>query len=126
MDNRVDLRKEVQRLKEGGVPDAVAAVEARASKAQSLANNLQTELDETSWRHELVETDQLRNARTQVQQMETKLLELTWSKSALRADLSRQAIEDYKKSPKFEMGLVQMGRVSLEYGYQLALVQLRA
>ncbi|RRT60565.1 hypothetical protein B296_00031899 [Ensete ventricosum] len=57
MDNRVDLRKEVQRLKEGGVPDAVAMVEARASKAQSLADNIQTELDEASWRHELVEME---------------------------------------------------------------------
>ncbi|RRT57323.1 hypothetical protein B296_00047333 [Ensete ventricosum] len=29
----------------------------------------------------------------------------------------KQAIEDYKKSPGFEMGLVRMGRVSLEYDY---------
>ncbi|RWW84909.1 hypothetical protein BHE74_00006464 [Ensete ventricosum] len=38
LDNKVDLlRKEVQRLKEGGYLDAVAAVEARALKAKSLA-----------------------------------------------------------------------------------------
>ncbi|RWW07286.1 hypothetical protein GW17_00029330 [Ensete ventricosum] len=58
--------------------------------------------------------------------METELPELTRSKDALRADLPRQAIEDYNKSFKFEMGLVRMGRVSLEYGYQLALARLRA
>ncbi|RWW85498.1 hypothetical protein BHE74_00005809 [Ensete ventricosum] len=42
-------------------------------------------------------------------EMETELLELTQSKDALRMDLSRQAIKDYKKSSGFEMGLVRMG-----------------
>ncbi|RWW70103.1 hypothetical protein BHE74_00022234 [Ensete ventricosum] len=37
-----------------------------------------------------------------------------------------QAIEEYKKSLIFEMGLVWIGRVSLEYGYQLAFARLRA
>ncbi|RRT36149.1 hypothetical protein B296_00045892 [Ensete ventricosum] len=112
MDNRVDLlRKEVQRLKKGGDLDVVAAVEAQASEAQSLIDNLQTELDE--------------NARTQVWQMEIELLELTRSKDALRANLPRQAIEDYKKSFGFEMGLVRMRRISLENGYQLVLVRLQ-
>ncbi|RZS10142.1 hypothetical protein BHM03_00041313, partial [Ensete ventricosum] len=69
---------------------------------------------------------QLRNAMTQVRQMETELLELTRAKDALRADLPRQAIEDYKKSLGFETGLVRMGRVSLEYEYQLALARLQA
>ncbi|RWW60846.1 hypothetical protein BHE74_00032131 [Ensete ventricosum] len=130
MDNIVDLlRKEVQRLKEGGDLDAVAAAEAQASEAQSLADNLQTELDEANQRQESVEAElgeaqgllanlwrqladsqgklvesygrlddsesQLRNARTQVRQMEIELLELTRSKDALQAALSRQAIEDY-------------------------------
>ncbi|RRT66866.1 hypothetical protein B296_00009104 [Ensete ventricosum] len=58
--------------------------------------------------------------------VETELLELTRSKDALWTDPSRQAIKDYKKSPGFEMGLVQMGRLSLEYRYQLELVRLRA
>ncbi|RZS14586.1 hypothetical protein BHM03_00046290 [Ensete ventricosum] len=40
--------------------------------------------------------------------------------------LPQQAIEEYKKSLRFEMGLVWIGRVSLEYGYQLALARLRA
>ncbi|RWW86053.1 hypothetical protein BHE74_00005223 [Ensete ventricosum] len=138
MDNRVDLlRKEVQRLKEGGDPDAVVAVEARASEAQSLADNLQTELDEANRRRESVEAElgeargllaDLRRqlADSQGKLMETELLELTRSKDALRADLPRQAIEDYKKSSRFEMGLVRMGWVSLKYGYQLVLARLRA
>ncbi|RZR86035.1 hypothetical protein BHM03_00013131 [Ensete ventricosum] len=58
--------------------------------------------------------------------MENVLLKLTYSMKALRVDLPRQAIEDYKKSPGFEMGLVRMGHVSLEYGYQLVLARFRA
>ncbi|RRT37634.1 hypothetical protein B296_00038399 [Ensete ventricosum] len=44
---------------------------------------------------------------------------------ALRVDLPKQAIEEYKKLSGFEMGLVRMGWVSLEYGYRLALARLR-
>ncbi|RWV86308.1 hypothetical protein GW17_00051814, partial [Ensete ventricosum] len=44
----------------------------------------------------------------------------------LREDLPKRAVEKYKESPGFEMGLVRMGRVSLEYGYQLALARLQA
>ncbi|RWW83941.1 hypothetical protein BHE74_00007503 [Ensete ventricosum] len=69
---------------------------------------------------------QLRSARTQVCEMETELVELTQSKDALRVDLPRRIIEDYKKSPGFEIDLVRMGRVSLEYGYQLAQARLQA
>ncbi|RZS10766.1 hypothetical protein BHM03_00042035 [Ensete ventricosum] len=58
--------------------------------------------------------------------MEDEFLKLTRVMEALQVDLRKQAIEDYKKSPGFEIGLVQMGRVSLEYGYQLALAQFRA
>ncbi|RWW78286.1 hypothetical protein BHE74_00013510 [Ensete ventricosum] len=58
--------------------------------------------------------------------MEIELLELTQAKDALWVDLPRQTIKDYKKSPRFEMGLVRMGRVSLEYRYQLVLARLQA
>ncbi|RZR96581.1 hypothetical protein BHM03_00025634 [Ensete ventricosum] len=69
---------------------------------------------------------QLRNLRTQVRQIEDELLNLTWAMDALRVDLPKQAIKEYKKSPGFEMGLVRIGRVFLEYGYQLVLAQLGA
>ncbi|RRT53457.1 hypothetical protein B296_00028174 [Ensete ventricosum] len=57
--------------------------------------------------------------------METELLDLARSKEALREDLPKRVIEEYKESPGFEMGLVRMGRVSMEYGYQLALARLQ-
>ncbi|RRT51105.1 hypothetical protein B296_00023981 [Ensete ventricosum] len=52
--------------------------------------------------------------------------DLARSKEALQEDLPKRAIEEYKESLGFEMGLVRMGRVSLEYGYQLALTRLQA
>ncbi|RWW78337.1 hypothetical protein BHE74_00013484 [Ensete ventricosum] len=69
---------------------------------------------------------QLWNVRTQVRQMENELLKLTQIMNALWIDLSKQAVEDYKKLLGFEIGLLQMGWVSLQYDYQLALARLRA
>ncbi|RZS23152.1 hypothetical protein BHM03_00056020 [Ensete ventricosum] len=146
------LRQELQDLKEGGNPDAVAAAEVRAVEVQSVAEHLRNELEEANGRRASVEAElektrsesaslerqladirerlgdsegQLRSARAQVRQMETKLLDLARSKEALREDLPKRAIEEYKESPGFEMGLVRMGRVSLEYEYQLALTRLQ-
>ncbi|RRT58376.1 hypothetical protein B296_00038443 [Ensete ventricosum] len=94
-----------------------------ASEAQSLAEHLRVELDE----EQLDDSKgQLRGVRAQVRQMETELLDLARSKDALREELLRRAIEDYKKSPGFKMGLMRMGRVSLEYRYQLVLARLQA
>ncbi|RRT71505.1 hypothetical protein B296_00018852 [Ensete ventricosum] len=91
------------------------------------APNVPLEIDLTPLTHGTwIWLDGEASTRTQVQEMETKLLKLTRARDALRTDLPRQAIEDYKKSAGFEMGLVRMGRVSLEYRYQLALAQLRA
>ncbi|RWW46503.1 hypothetical protein BHE74_00047581 [Ensete ventricosum] len=125
----------------------------RLSEAQSLAEHLRVELDEANDRRASVEADlevarsesaslerqladlherlgdsegQLRSARAQVRQMETELLDLARSKEALREDLPKKAVEEYKESLGFEMGLVRMGHVLLEYGYQLALVRLQA
>ncbi|RWW81437.1 hypothetical protein BHE74_00010193 [Ensete ventricosum] len=130
------LRQELQDLKEGGNPDVVATVEVRAIEAQSVAERLWIELDEANSRRASVARrspgtagrlrGQLRSARARVRQMETELLNLARSKEALREDLPKRAIEEYKESPEFEMGLVRMGRVSLEYGYQLALTRLQA
>ncbi|RZS00916.1 hypothetical protein BHM03_00030701 [Ensete ventricosum] len=152
LDGKVTLlRQELQDLKEGGIPDAMVAVEVRAAVAQSLAEHLRVELNEANDRRASVEADlekarsesaslerqlvdlhkrlgdsegQLRSARAQVRQMETELLDLARSKEALREDLPKRAVKNYKESPGFEMGLVRMGRVSLEYGYQLALARL--
>ncbi|RRT78490.1 hypothetical protein B296_00010805 [Ensete ventricosum] len=148
-----DLRPLTHGTPEGRNPDVVAAAEARAVEAQSIAERLRLELNEANSRRALAEVEleqfrsesasqerqladlrewpgnsegQLRGARARVRQMETELLDLARSKEALREDLPKRAIEEYKESPGFEMGLVRMGRVSLEYGYQLALTRLQA
>ncbi|RZS08460.1 hypothetical protein BHM03_00039443 [Ensete ventricosum] len=138
LDNKSDvLHKEVQRLKEGSDPDAVAVTNRRASKAQSLAENLQVELEEATQQRESLERElgETRNALSDSRNLPKfkssllickQLAELTRAMDALRVDLPKQDIEDYKKSPGFEMGLVRMGWVSLEYGYQLALARLQA
>ncbi|RZS21113.1 hypothetical protein BHM03_00053703 [Ensete ventricosum] len=51
------LHQELQDLKEGGNPDVVAAVEVRASEAQSLAEHLRVELDEMNGCRVSVEVD---------------------------------------------------------------------
>ncbi|RWW39599.1 hypothetical protein BHE74_00055060 [Ensete ventricosum] len=102
-----------------------ASVEADLEKARSESANLERQLADL--RKRLGDSKgQLRSARAQVPQMETELLDLARSKEALWEDLLKRAVEKYKESPGFEMGLVRMGRVSLEYGYQLALAQLQA
>ncbi|RZR82910.1 hypothetical protein BHM03_00009440 [Ensete ventricosum] len=93
--------------------------------AQVESASLERQIDDLQKRLDDSE-GQLRGARAQVCQMETELLDLTRSKDVLREELPRRAIEDYKKSPEFEMDLMWMGRVSLEYGYQLALAHLQA
>ncbi|THU57638.1 hypothetical protein C4D60_Mb03t05640 [Musa balbisiana] len=44
----------------------------------------------------------------------------------LRPVKDKEAIEAYKKSEGFELGLIRMGRVSYEYGYKVALGRFRA
>ncbi|RZS22457.1 hypothetical protein BHM03_00055249 [Ensete ventricosum] len=62
---------------------------------------------------------------TQIHRLAVDLYTLP-SKVLLDRAVKTMAIEDYKKSSGFEMGLVRMCRVSLEYDYQLALARLRA
>ncbi|RWW32747.1 hypothetical protein BHE74_00008528 [Ensete ventricosum] len=58
--------------------------------------------------------------------MENKLIKMTQVMDALRIDLPKQAVEDYKKLSGFKMGPVRMGWVSFEYDYQLALARFHA
>ncbi|RWW38302.1 hypothetical protein BHE74_00056475 [Ensete ventricosum] len=134
LDGNVTLRRqELQDLKEGGNLDAVVAAEVRAAEAQSLVEHLRVELDEANGRRASVEAD-LEKARLESASLERQLANLHKrlgdSEGQLRRGspgrLTEEGGEKYKESPGFEMGLVQMGRVSLEYGYQLALARLQA
>ena len=43
-----------------------------------------------------------------------------------RLEKDKKLIEDYKASSGFQLGLVQTGRVSYEYGYRIALARFKA
>ncbi|RRT78694.1 hypothetical protein B296_00011606 [Ensete ventricosum] len=82
-----------------------ASVEAELEKSRSESASLERQLADL--RERLGDSEgQLRSARAQVRQMETELLNLDRSKEALREDLPKRTIEEYKESPGFEMGLV--------------------
>ncbi|RRT40164.1 hypothetical protein B296_00042978 [Ensete ventricosum] len=108
----------VLRLKDGCNLDAIVSAEQWATEAQVLANNLKTKLEEATRERETLEKELCR--------MKDELLKLNQAVDALRVDLPKQAIKEYKKSLGFEMGLVHMRQVSLEYGYQLTLAWLQA
>ncbi|RWW87227.1 hypothetical protein BHE74_00003962 [Ensete ventricosum] len=149
MDNKADgLRKEIQEMKAGAGSNTVAATEQRAFEAQSLADHYKIELEEATRRWESLEMelseaqglltdsqnqlnearelladsqDQLKGVRARGCQMEDELLNLTGSTEALKVDLPKKVVADYKKTTEFEMGLVRTGQVSYEYGYRVAL-----
>ncbi|RRT39000.1 hypothetical protein B296_00045988 [Ensete ventricosum] len=88
-----------------------ASIEAELEKSRSESTSLERQLADL--RERLGDSEgQFRSARARVRQMETELLDLARSNEALREDLSKRAIEESKELPGFEMGLVQMGRVS--------------
>ncbi|RZS22188.1 hypothetical protein BHM03_00054945, partial [Ensete ventricosum] len=97
-----DLRPLTHGTPEGGNSDAVATVEVRATEVQSLAEHLRVELDEANIRQASVEAN-LEVARVGLASLERQL-----------ADLRER------------LGDSEMGRVSLEYGHQLALARLQA
>ncbi|RZR97646.1 hypothetical protein BHM03_00026875, partial [Ensete ventricosum] len=73
IDNKFNLlRKEVQKLKEGGNPEAVAAAERRATEAQALIENLQAELEEAARQWESMEKE-LSRARVKLVDLQKQL-----------------------------------------------------
>ncbi|RWW70330.1 hypothetical protein BHE74_00022022, partial [Ensete ventricosum] len=115
-------------LKEGENPDDVVAVEVRVAEAGSLVEHLRVELDEANSRRASVEAD-LEVARAESGPSAPngdRAAGLGSIKGGSPEDLPKKVVEEYKESSGFEMGLVRMGRVSLEYEYQLALARLQA
>ncbi|RRT42714.1 hypothetical protein B296_00037409 [Ensete ventricosum] len=66
------LRQELQDLKDGENPYAVAAVEVRAAEAQSVAERLRIELDEANSRRASVEAE-LERTRSESASLESSL-----------------------------------------------------
>ncbi|RZR74083.1 hypothetical protein BHM03_00031752 [Ensete ventricosum] len=100
------------------------SLEIELSEVKDLLGDLQNQLNDA---RELlgVSQSQLKDVRARGRRMEDELLNLTRNTEALKVDLPKEAVADYKKSVGFKMGLVRTGQVSYEYGYQVALARFR-
>ncbi|RWW28646.1 hypothetical protein GW17_00006864 [Ensete ventricosum] len=68
---------------------------------------------------------QLMEQRAGRRKVDGELLKVIKELGAQRADLPKQAIEGYKESTGFKLGLQRIGRVSYEYGYRACTWTLR-
>ncbi|RWW44406.1 hypothetical protein BHE74_00049823 [Ensete ventricosum] len=116
-------KQEIDALKSGGGPEVVAAVEERASKPEKELEKTKRERDEMLQRLD-ASNKELNEA--QARKMDDELLQSVKALESARAELPRQAVDDYKELADFKKGLKRMGRVTYEYGYRVALARFRS
>ncbi|RRT32101.1 hypothetical protein B296_00048197 [Ensete ventricosum] len=132
------LQQELDALKSGGGPKAVAKAEERASELQEELEKTRRERDEALLRckaskkelHEvrsnLIEVQRLlKEARVRAQKMDDELLQTVKALKSAQAELPRQAVVQYKESLGFKEGLKRMGRATYEYGHRVVLARWR-
>ncbi|THU60561.1 hypothetical protein C4D60_Mb07t14070 [Musa balbisiana] len=136
-----ELRHQVEEIKAGSGPEAVAAAEKRAADLEAAVERLKSELQSSEGSNKelqkLLRVDrvELRLLKSKACTLSKKLEEAKAEAKAaskalteearLRPKKDKEAIETYKKSEGFELGLTRMGRVSYEYGYRIALCRFR-
>ncbi|RWV78144.1 hypothetical protein GW17_00060933, partial [Ensete ventricosum] len=109
MDYRItSLQQEIDTLKSGG---GRRAFDKELNEARSDLSEVQKLLKE---------------ARVRARKMDDELLQSVKALESARAELPRQAVDDYKESAGFKEGLKRMGRVTYEYGYRVALARFRS
>ncbi|RRT52467.1 hypothetical protein B296_00007214 [Ensete ventricosum] len=140
MDYRIsNLQHELDGLKSGGGPEAVAKAEERTSELEQELGKTKQERNEalqrleasekelTEVRSNLAEIQRLlKEARVRARKMDDELLQSVKALESARSELPKQAVDRYKESAGFKEGLKQMGRVTYEYGYRVALARFRA
>ncbi|RWW57458.1 hypothetical protein BHE74_00035765 [Ensete ventricosum] len=140
MDYRIShLQQELDALKSGGGPEAVAKAEERASELEQELEKTKRERDEALQRLEASEKELsevrsnlakiqrlLKDARVRARKMDDELLQAVKALENARAELPRQSVDYYKNSVDFKEGLKRMGRVTYEYGYRVALARFHA
>ncbi|RZS26566.1 hypothetical protein BHM03_00059920 [Ensete ventricosum] len=130
---------ELDALKSGAGPEAIAKAEERASELEQELGKTKQERDEALQRLEasekeltevqsnLVEIQRLlKEARVRAQKMNDELLQSVKALESARSELPKQAVDLYKESANIKEGLKRMGRVTYEYGYRVALARFRA
>ncbi|RWW43956.1 hypothetical protein BHE74_00050328 [Ensete ventricosum] len=115
---------------------AVAKAEERASELQEELEKTKRERGEELLRREASEKELhevrshlgdaqrlLKEARVRARKMDDELLQAMKALESARAELPRQSIVQYKELLGFKEGLKRMGRMTYEYGYQVALAR---
>nr|XP_018675334.1 PREDICTED: uncharacterized protein LOC108951563 [Musa acuminata subsp. malaccensis] len=142
VNRNVELHRQVEEVRAGAGPEAVAAVEKRATEFEAEAARLRSELEAAKKANEelqktiRVERIELRLLKTEASALSKKLeeakaetraaLEALAKEARLRPAKDKELLEAYKKSEGFELGLTRTGRVSFEYGYRVATSRFRA
>ncbi|XP_064969659.1 uncharacterized protein LOC135615293 [Musa acuminata AAA Group] len=132
-----ELCHQLEEVRAGSGPEAVAAAEKRATDSEEEVARLKAALEQSG--NSVKELQEfLRLDRAELRLLKSEALDLTKrvekaeaeahaaadalaEEIRLRPSKDREAIEAYKKSENFELGLTRMGRVSYEYGYRIAL-----
>ncbi|RRT31213.1 hypothetical protein B296_00051673 [Ensete ventricosum] len=122
-----------------GGPEAIAEAEERAfglreelekikgGNAEELLRREASEKGLQAVRGHLGDAQQLlKEAQTRARKMDDELLQTVKDLESARAELPWHAVARYKGSLGFKEGLKQMGRVTYEYGYRVALARFRA
>ncbi|RRT40372.1 hypothetical protein B296_00035312 [Ensete ventricosum] len=130
---------ELDALKFGGGPEAVAKAEERAFELEQELEKTKRERDEALQRLEASEKELsevrsnlaeiqrlLKEARVRAQKMDDELLQSVKALENARAELPRKAVDHYKESTGFKKGLKRMGQVTYEYRYRVALDRFHA
>ncbi|RZS28488.1 hypothetical protein BHM03_00062081 [Ensete ventricosum] len=129
MDYRISsLQQEIEALKSGGGPELEKELEKTKHERDEGLQRLEAsdkELNEA--RVDLSKVQRLlKEAWVRARKMDDELLQSVKALESARAELPRQAIDDYKESAGFKEGLKRMGRVTYEYGYRVALTRFRS
>ncbi|RRT41438.1 hypothetical protein B296_00032540 [Ensete ventricosum] len=130
------LQHELNTLKSGGGPEAVAKAEERASELEQELEKTKRERDEALQRLNASEKELnevrsslseiqrlLKEARVRAWKMDDELLQSIKALENARAELPKQSVDRYKESAGFKERLKRMGRVTNEYGYRVALTR---
>ncbi|RZR75767.1 hypothetical protein BHM03_00000253 [Ensete ventricosum] len=140
MDYRItSLQQEIDVLKSGEGPEAVAATEERAFELEKELEKTKRKRDEVLQRLKASDKElnkargnlsevqkQLKEARVRARKMDDELLQSVKALESARAELPRQAIDEYRELTGFKEDLKRMGRVTYEYGYRVALARFRS
>ncbi|THU55185.1 hypothetical protein C4D60_Mb11t03890 [Musa balbisiana] len=129
--HNAELRRQVDEVRAGAGPEAVAAAERRASSLEAEVERLRSELQASAERGVELQT-QLEASEGRNTELQKHSKARGGASEALEAEIrqrpekDKKLIKDYKGSSGFQLGLVRTGRVSYEYGYRIALARFKA